>query len=959
MINPVSKFPRLTTAILLVLSHHASVYAYVEPETVINPAPIVIGHRGAPGYLPEHTLEGYALAIQMGADYIEPDLVLTKDGKLVARHEPMIGSTTDVGNHPEFANRKTKRMVDGVEYNDWFASDFTLEELKTLRTKQSNAGREQKYNGLYQIPTLNEVIALAKQKSQEQQRTIGIYPEIKHSTYHADLKDKNNKKIFGRYFFEKQLLKVLHKAYGNSADVPVFIQSFEVNNLQYLNHYTDIKLIQLIDADDVKDDGSMSLVAPYKQPYDFVTSFNPHTFADLLTEAGLDFVKTYADGIGPWKPYLVKTVADGVDRNGDGKININDRRVEGSTGVVEMAHDKGLLVHTWTFRNDSSGYGSGDPKAEMAYYFDLGVDGLFTDFTDTGIAARELVASHNAAFPNGIASGDVTQNSAVLWARSASTGNVRFQVMDNYKPIFEQTVTVSNPLVPAKLQVKNLTAGKQYSYRVTSPEGKSLNGSFKTAQAVGSVKDGLSFGVTGDWRGELAPYPAISNVYGNSLDFFVKLGDTIYADYPSAAVKQQAVSLDDYRRKHEEVYASHRGVNSFAHLQRSVATFATIDDHEVINDFAGAAPASNDKRFNAISGLINQTPLYSNGIQAFMEYNALNAISYDAKADDVFHARPDLYRAQRFGATAGLFILDARSFRDQSLDDIKDTSNPLEAVGFLAKSFDATQAGNSRTMLGKRQLERLKADLLAAQKDQVVWKFIVIPEPIQNLGVFLAADRYEGYAAERSEILGFIDDNAIKNVVFISADIHGTVINDLTYQRRADVMAALGRGANPFAVPQIKTSAFEITTGSVAFDPTFGDTVLELFGSTTAGQATVNGILQAAAVKDLDSFNALPMANKNAAFQGLMDLSLQSQSYTPTGLQDNNRLQATLLQGSNVALFSFGWSKFDIAPKTHELKITTYGIAPVYAKSGVLKSEGSEESKKTQVISQLMVKPQR
>ena len=175
----------------------------------------------------------------------------------------------------------------------------------------------------------------------------------------------------------------------NSASAPVFIQSFEVSNLQYLNTQTNIRLVQLIDADDVKDDGSVSLVAPYHKPYDFVVNNDSRSFADLLTASGLDFIKTYADAVGPWKPYLVKTVNDGVERTGDGTLTINDRRVDGSTGVIEMAHRKGLMVHTWTFRDDASGYGFKDPKAEMQYYMRLGIDGVFTDFTATGVAARD------------------------------------------------------------------------------------------------------------------------------------------------------------------------------------------------------------------------------------------------------------------------------------------------------------------------------------------------------------------------------------------------------------------------------------------------------------------------------------------------------------------------------------------------------------------------------------------
>ncbi len=349
-------------------------------NTLDGKAPLVIGHRGASGLRPEHTLEGYRLAIEQGANFIEPDVVMTQDGQLIARHEPMLDATTDVAvKFP--VSRRTTRNVDGVATTAYFANDFTLAEIRTLRAVQAGSARPQQYNGLYSIPTLDEVIALAKSESTRLSRTIGIYPEIKHSTYMAG--------IFGANAIEDALVKKLHAAYGNSADAPVFIQSFEVANLQYLNARTNIKLIQLVDADDVNADGSMSLVAPYRQPYDFVVAGDPRLFSDLLTETGMDFVKTYADGVGPWKPYLVRTVADGVERTGDATLTINDRRVEGSTGVVERAHRKGLRVHTWTFRNDASGYGFADPKAEMQYYMKLGVDGVFTDFPATGIAALE------------------------------------------------------------------------------------------------------------------------------------------------------------------------------------------------------------------------------------------------------------------------------------------------------------------------------------------------------------------------------------------------------------------------------------------------------------------------------------------------------------------------------------------------------------------------------------------
>ncbi len=349
--------------------------------------PIVIGHRGASGYRPEHTLEAYRLAVRLGADYIEPDLVMTKDGVLVARHEPMLGGTTDVAS--KFgADRMSTRLVDGVPVTDYFASDFTLAELKTLRAVQPAAGRPQEFNGLYEIPTLAEVIEVAREEGAAAGRTVGLYPEIKHSTFHAGL--------FGANAFEDVLVAQLHAAYGNTREAPVFVQSFEVSNLQYLNGRTELKLVQLVDAYDVNADGSLALTPPYRQPYDFALAGDPRTFGDLLTDAGLAFVGSYADGVGPWKPYLVRTVDDGVDRTGDGVLTVNDRRVDGSTGVIENAHARGLLVHAYTFRDDAGGYGFADPRAEMAYYFGLGLDGVFTDFPDTGAAALATVPEPGA-----------------------------------------------------------------------------------------------------------------------------------------------------------------------------------------------------------------------------------------------------------------------------------------------------------------------------------------------------------------------------------------------------------------------------------------------------------------------------------------------------------------------------------------------------------------------------------
>ena len=263
--------------------------------------PLVIGHRGIGGYLPEHTLPGYVLAIKSGADYIEPDLVSTKDGHLIARHEPDITNTTNVASHPEFASRKRTRMIDGAPVTGWFATDFTLAEIRTLRAVQPFPERPQQFNGRYKIPTFEEVIALAQRWSRKTGRRIGIYPETKHPTYHRKL----------GLPLEGKLLATLHRFGWDKRSAPVFIQSFEQSNLIELNKRTNIRLVQLIDANDVNPDGSLDYTAPFDRPYDWTVSGDPkllaRTFGYLVTNKGLDEVAKYADGIGPWKPYIQPT----------------------------------------------------------------------------------------------------------------------------------------------------------------------------------------------------------------------------------------------------------------------------------------------------------------------------------------------------------------------------------------------------------------------------------------------------------------------------------------------------------------------------------------------------------------------------------------------------------------------------------------------------------------------------
>jgi glycerophosphoryl diester phosphodiesterase len=356
--------------------------------TLDGTQPLVLGHRGSAGYLPDHTLEGYRLAIQNGADFIEPDLVATKDGELIARHEPNITGTTDVATRAEFASRKTTRMVDGVSETGWFAGDFTLAEIKTLRAIQPLSDRNQSFNGKYQIPTLREVLDLAKTEGTKAGRVIGVYPETKHPTYHVDANLK----------LEDRLLAILSEYGYTKKDSPVIVQSFEVSNLQYLRTKTQVRLVQLIDGDDYDfKTGAVTLAPPYDRPYDWARTGKTGTFATMLTPAGLAAIKTYADGIGPWKPYIVPvkgsfdTNGKMLDLNGDGAVNYNDTISQPATSVVADAHKAGLLVHPYTFRNEAKRLAfdyKGDPKAEYLQFYRLGVDGLFTDFTDTAVAAR-------------------------------------------------------------------------------------------------------------------------------------------------------------------------------------------------------------------------------------------------------------------------------------------------------------------------------------------------------------------------------------------------------------------------------------------------------------------------------------------------------------------------------------------------------------------------------------------
>jgi glycerophosphoryl diester phosphodiesterase len=320
-------------------------------KTFTGTPPIVIGHRGASGYRPEHTLAAYELAIALGADYIEPDLVSTKDGVLIARHENEISETTDVASHTEFANRQTTKIIDGEAKIGWFTEDFTLKEIKTLKAKERIPQlRPQNtiYDGLFTIPTLQEIIDLAKQKSAEIGRIIGIYPETKYPTYFKSI----------GLSLEEPLLKTLATNDYQGANAPIFIQSFEVSNLEYLSTKTNLSLVQLLNVSG--------------KPYDFVFSGDERTYRDLITVPGLEEIAKYAQAIGIHKNLLVPK--DSVDK------------LLSPTSLVADAHAAGLLVHVWTFRNEDFFLPldfQGNPQGEYELFFNLGIDGVFSDHPDT------------------------------------------------------------------------------------------------------------------------------------------------------------------------------------------------------------------------------------------------------------------------------------------------------------------------------------------------------------------------------------------------------------------------------------------------------------------------------------------------------------------------------------------------------------------------------------------------
>ena len=369
-------------AAVLLLSACAS-QPGITMKTLDGNPPLIIGHRGLPGLYPEEVIAGYRAAIAAGTDALELDLQSSSDGVLFACHNVYLGDTTDVAEHPEFASRRKSRMVDGVMTGpEWYISDFSAAELKSLRVKQPLAARSKAYDGQYPMATFQEILDLAKSAmAADSRRRINVYPETKNPIYQREL----------GLPLEETLLTMLVKEGWNTADSPVFVQSFEPASLRLMRKMgLKTKVVQLIDGASIDyQTGAIRYDSPDSaKPFSWLQAGDPRTFAAMITPAGLAEIKTYADGIGPWKFYILP--AQGRDAAGHAVTAVAQASNKAPTSLIADAHHAGLFVHPFTFRDEAEYLTktyNGDAKAEYKAYFDLGTDGVFTDFSTTGRAA--------------------------------------------------------------------------------------------------------------------------------------------------------------------------------------------------------------------------------------------------------------------------------------------------------------------------------------------------------------------------------------------------------------------------------------------------------------------------------------------------------------------------------------------------------------------------------------------
>ena len=721
--------------------------------------PIVIGHRGASGFRPEHTLAAYELAIAMGADYIEPDLVITSDGVLVARHENEISGTTDVAEHPEFADRETTKTIDGETITGWFTEDFTLAELKTLRAKERLPDirpANTAFDGRFEIPSLQEIIDLAKEHG------VGIYPETKHPSYFDSI----------GLSLEEPLVSALEDNGFTSTGDPVFIQSFEVGNLMELSEMTDLPLVQLLD-----DSGA---------PWDLVESGDSRMYADLATPEGLAEIATYAQGIGVNKNLVIPR-------------DENDNLIE-PTSLIDDAHAAGLIVHAWAFRDENTflpnDFRVGDPSdpefprtsgdgvEEQVLFLEQGLDGLFTDQPDTGVEALAALGFDSAVTfaTHGVASGDVTSNSAIIWTRTNQESQVSVEFstdpdFDTAEAAGPTNATAANDFT-AQVKVDGLNPSTRYYYRISFPKGVvSLTGTFTTAPDASAPQT-----VSLIWGGDLGGqsycrqigrgYDTYASMLELSPDFFIANGDMIYADgacpaegpdgpggwenipgsFPSIA--DSSVNWTDPDLVND-IYRDHWRYNrNDPHVQefhQNIPMYAQWDDHEVINDFGAEWDFWNLDHQDR-EGFPN---LVAAGRDALFDYNPI-----DQNQDDP----NQIYRSFNWGQYLDLFIVDARSYR--SRNHLEDTPE------------------NDKTLLGPEQLDWLKQSLT---ESDALWKVVSADVPVSiptgGDAAVLGRDAWAngteedfseqtGFEQELTDLLSFLDDKDVQNLVFVTTDVH-------------------------------------------------------------------------------------------------------------------------------------------------------------------------------------------
>lgn len=570
-----------------------------------------------------------------------------------------------------------------------------------------------------------------------------------------------------------------------------------------------------------------------------------------------------------------------------------------------------------------------------------------------------------STLPNGVASGDATQASAVLWAHSTALGEATFEysIFDDFEIIDgNETVEVVDVNQPVKVEISGLIPATQYYYRVTDAQNETAVGQFRTSWDIG-VSAGLRFGASGDWQ-QAPPFPSLKNVPERDLDFFIKLGDSIYADSETPALPGvvQARTLEDFRIKHDENLAARFGSNVMAVMNASTPILATIDDHEIVDNFAGGAvpgqsPDAPDVHplepplFTDAVDFVNETQVYQDAMQAFQEYHPIRNELWDTPNDVLTDGKPKFYRKATYGSDATVLVLDARSFRDAPLPAVTDPFDSNEVEAFLAGTFIA-----DRTMLGRAQVDCLKNDLLDSQQEGIAWKFVIIPEPIQNFGIIGAEDRFEGYAAERTELLKFIHENHIENVVFIAGDFHGTIVNNLAYQE-----LLTGAAEEPVAVESTPVSAFEVVTGPVAFfDALLGPSTVNLAASAGVLTPFLKAFYDRLPVEpDTDSI----VNDKDDFLKNLVNTQLDVLDYDPIGLNENNAgaeglIDAELLQGDYLACHTFGWAEFEITPETQELLVTVYGV-DAHSETDLLADPNDVINRVPGVVSQFIVNPNR